>query len=166
MAAYKKLSGPRQHERKYSRLWLADDHLLLATTTGYTEEYRRFYFSDIQAIFVRQTGEGAGQNWTLTAIAIVLLTLGIFVSGAMIICASLAGVCLMVAAFNAFFGPTCIVEIQTAVSTQRLPPLRQLRASNRIIAQLVLLIRAAQGETTPEQIVMITAPTAHPAEIR
>jgi hypothetical protein len=140
--------------------------LLLATTTGYTEEYRRFYFADIQAIFVRQTGEGAVQNWTLLAIAIVLLALGVFVSAEIILCTLLGGVGLMVAAFNAFFGPTCMVEIQTAVSTQHLPPLRRLRASNRIIAQLVLLIRAAQGETTPEQIVMITVPPAHPAEIR
>ena len=157
MAAYKKLSGQRYHERKYSCLWLADDHLLLATTTGYTEEYRRFYFSEIQAIFIRKNSAGRVGNWILVSAVVILIGMGIIFWKDLISLAFLVALPLVLLTFTAFFGSNCTVEIQTAVSTQLLPPLNRLRASRKIIAQLVPLITAAQGETTPEQLATVTA---------
>jgi hypothetical protein len=163
MAAYKKLSSQRHHGSNYSRLWLAEDHVLLVTTTGYTEEYRRFFFADIQAVFIRKTKAGTVANWALVCIAIVLAVLGIFVSEAFILCVVVAGFCLLFAGFNALLGPTCLVEIQTAVARQELPPLHRLRPSKKIVARLLPLVTAAQGETTPEQLATITAVAASPA---
>ena len=40
------------------RLWLGGDHLLCVSGPGYTEEYRRFYYRDIQAIITRRTARG------------------------------------------------------------------------------------------------------------
>src|SRR5436190_8580724 len=165
MAAYKKLSGQRYHERKYSRLWLAGDHLFLATATGYTEEYRRFYFADIQAMFIRKTRDGAFINCMLGAIALVFIVLGIVLSEALLICLPFAGMCLVVAGINTVLSPTCSVEVQTAVATHPLPPLRRLRNSRRIIARLTSIITAAQGETTPEQLATITTAPPSPAAL-
>ena len=36
-------------------LWLGTDHLLSIDSTGYTENYKRFYFRDIQAITIEKT---------------------------------------------------------------------------------------------------------------
>src|SRR5947208_2826726 len=36
-------------------LWLAPDHLLAVETSGYTENYRRFFFRDIQAFTIQRT---------------------------------------------------------------------------------------------------------------
>jgi hypothetical protein len=160
MAAYKKLTRQRPYDRKYSRLWLADDHLLLATTTGYTEEYRRFYFADIQAIFIRKTNAGAVGNWILVSVVVILIGMGIIFRKDLIFVAFLVALPLVLLTVTALFGSNCTVEIQTAVSTQLLTPLTRLRASKKIIAQLVPLITAAQGETTPEQLATITAGAA------
>src|SRR5438477_12551721 len=38
-----------------SSLWLGKDHLLCIDSNGYTENYKRFYFRDIQALLIRKT---------------------------------------------------------------------------------------------------------------
>ena len=52
-----------------SSLWLGSDHLLCIDTTGYTENYKRFYFRDIQAIVIRKT-----EAWKFVALALGALT--------------------------------------------------------------------------------------------
>ena len=41
--------------RAMCTVWLGRDHLLLVSRAGYTENYKRFYFRDIQAIIIRKT---------------------------------------------------------------------------------------------------------------
>src|SRR5688572_16565337 len=95
MVSYKKLSRQRRNASGYSRLWLADDHVLLVTTSGYSEEYRRFFFSDIQALIIRKTRAGAGWNWGFGSMAVFFIALGFIFSEGLIIClvfaASFAG---------------------------------------------------------------------------
>src|SRR3990172_8730879 len=57
---YKRLPGRRRASFAFVRnsLWLGEDHLLHVMNRGYTEEYKRFYYRDIQAVLVRQTGAG------------------------------------------------------------------------------------------------------------
>ena len=50
MTSYRKLPGRRRGFLFGSSVWLADDHLLLVKSARFREEYRRFYFRDIQAI--------------------------------------------------------------------------------------------------------------------
>ena len=47
---------------KWHTLWLGDDHLLAVQSTGYSEEYTRFYLKDIQAIVSRRTISGTVWN--------------------------------------------------------------------------------------------------------
>ena len=50
--AYRRLTRSRAGVGSYSSLWLGADHVMQLSSTGYTESYRRFYFRDIQAIFL------------------------------------------------------------------------------------------------------------------
>ena len=54
---YKRIGGRGSRRRQFftrNTLWLGADHLLQGEHTGYTEEYKRFYFRDIQGITVKR----------------------------------------------------------------------------------------------------------------
>src|SRR5438046_7646001 len=52
---YWRLPGRGAGLLSYSRLWLGPCHLLLARMAFFSEEYKRFYFRDIQAVVTRRT---------------------------------------------------------------------------------------------------------------
>jgi hypothetical protein len=159
MAAYKKLSRQRQRltAHGYSRLWLAHDHVLLVTSSGYSEEYRRFFFSDVQALFIRKTRWGAGLNWMFGGFAVLLSAMSFAVSNeGKIFLWILASLCVVAAGINAVLGPTCTVNIQTAIARHPLEPLQRLRAARKVIARILPVISAAQGEVSSDQLATIT----------
>ena len=53
------------------RLWLGDDHLLAVDSTLINEEYRRFYFCDIEAFIIRQTARRQIINWVFVVLALI-----------------------------------------------------------------------------------------------
>jgi hypothetical protein len=150
------LSGSR------CQLWLGPDHLLAVDYTISTEEYRRFYFRDIEAIVIRRTAERQIWNWVMAVLA--LLTAGPFFagwlsersSGLLITALVFAVFWLVFIAINTLRGPTCRTHIRTAVQTEHLPSLNRLSAARKALARLRPLIVAAQGEATVEQ--MAAAP--------
>ena len=48
---------------RQSRLWLGQDHLLSVDSTLSSQDLKRFYFRDIQAITVRRTH--TGRTWNI-----------------------------------------------------------------------------------------------------
>src|SRR5438270_7546384 len=67
--------------RTISTLWMSKDHLLcIDSMGGYSEDYKRFYYRDIQAIIVRKTKKHRIWNWVfclILGICGVVLTVGI-----------------------------------------------------------------------------------------
>ena len=59
--------------RTYCTLWLAKDHILNVDNRVFSEDYKRFYFSDIQAIITQKTNRG--KVWNL----ILMTLIGLFV---------------------------------------------------------------------------------------
>src|SRR5262245_36888992 len=57
----------------YSGLWLAEDHLLCVNSNRFMEDYKRFYFQDIQSITIVMTQRG--RNWNFVLASLMLLTL-------------------------------------------------------------------------------------------
>src|SRR5258707_7687972 len=55
---YRRLPGLGSGAFEHVRLYLAAVHLLLVSSSGFTETYKRFYFSDIQSITLCQTAHG------------------------------------------------------------------------------------------------------------
>ena len=140
------------------RLWLGLDHLLAVDCTISSEEYRRFYFRDIEAVIIRRTAARQVWNWVL--IALILLTAGPFVlawrsegSGGLLITAMIIaafwGIFLLV---NSLRGATCKTHIRTAVQIEELPSLGRLPVARKVLARLQPLIVAAQGAATSEEL--------------
>lgn len=146
---YRKLPGGGSFLLTYSRLYLAEDHILQVLSTGFTESYNRFYFGDIQMISVRKTHLGKIANALLGAIALIFSTL-LFLPGAEIAGVLLVGLFAIPLAFNAAFGASCVTYIQTAVQRQRLTSLGRWPAARKSLNILLPLIEAAQGTLTDE----------------
>jgi hypothetical protein len=128
-----------------SGLYLADDHLLLATQMVIFEKYHRFFFSDIEAIVAAKSNRWI---WSSVAWAIVI-PMGMlwylarnnwcYVIGACWI--FFAGAVLI---WNLLAGPTYVVKIQTAAQTRRLKAVERARKYQAFSAIVVPLIVAEQ----------------------
>jgi hypothetical protein len=128
------------------------------TSSSYSEEYRRFFFSDIQAFIVRKTNRGAIVSWCCAGFAVLFGALGfVVVSPGALFLWTIAAITALSATVNAMFGATCSVDVQTPVARHPLAPLNRLRAAKTIFARIIPLLTAAQGELTGEQLAEITA---------
>lgn len=142
-----------------ARLWAGKDHLLCLFSTGYTEEYKRFYYRDIQAIVMRKTGRGAAGN---IFSALFLLLFAAFAmtattpAGAAVLWI-VTGLAALVLVVNLLRGPTCICHLQTAVSREELPSLSRERNAKKALDILKPLIEGAQGILTREEMVTRSA---------
>lgn len=146
-----------------SRLFLGKDHLLSVDSARYTEEYKRFYFRDIQAITIRQTGTGKIINVVLGVLAIPPLVATLATAGGFrIFWAIVTSVFLVFLLANTLSGPTCTCHMRTAVQTEELPSLRRLRRARKVLARLRPFLTAEQGELPPHEIALRMAELAKP----
>jgi hypothetical protein len=135
-------------------LYLTDDHILAVDSNGFSEDYKRFYFSDIEGIFTRKTRRGG--NWSITlALMIAGSLLGaLFLESESIriLFWILSGTFLVFLVGNIFRGPTCICHIMTAIQEEQLPSLNRLRVARKVIGTLRLAIEKAQGKLEMEAV--------------
>jgi hypothetical protein len=162
---YKRLTRERGSARfsvvsvTRSSLWLGEDHLLLAETTGYSETYKRFFFRDIQAFTIRKTKTRLVWNWVWGAL---LAISGLIIWAAThdnaspwpaLVCGGIAlvifGIPLLL---NTLFGPTCACQIRTAVQTEDLPSLSRVRKTQKVMNRIRPEIIGAQGQLTGEEV--------------
>ena len=136
---YKRLPGRGRNIAGASRLYTADDHLLLVHSTRITEDYRRFYLQDIQAITARRAAP-FHYGWT-AFLALVALVTAAFSRGFV----WPFGVGIVGALLLWWRGPSAVVEIRTAVTLERLPSLHRWRTALRALALLRERIEAVQG---------------------
>jgi hypothetical protein len=155
---YQKLPGRGVELASYGRLYLGPDHLLQVVSNGYQESYKRFHFSDIQAIILQRTVVFPGLNWVFGALTSLCLggwlleaingfgdgpTLPVLMGVLTVLC---AGPLLL----NLLLGPTCVCYLRTAVQIERLAALKRFRSAERVLDRLRPMIEAAQG-TIPTQ---------------
>jgi hypothetical protein len=129
------------------RLYLGNDHVLSAEASGFTEKYKRFYFSDIQAFVTIRT-----KKWEKLNIILPLIIIGWFVlavlSGAgpgRTFLASIGMIFLAAFVYHLLKGPTCHCFVVTAIQKEQLPSLGRIGLANKVIAVLSRSIEAAQG---------------------
>jgi hypothetical protein len=154
--AYKKLPGRGQSTeggimRIRHRIFAGPDHLLVVMHRGYSEDYKRFYFKDIQAVILRKTLRsmvhiimssvmlsvflaliGMGMYWKWDMVAIVMLAIG----GAFFVPFLL---------YELIRGPSCAVWIRSAVQEERLFALNRIRTARKAIRQINALLAESQG---------------------
>jgi hypothetical protein len=140
--------------RALCTVWMARDHLLLISRTGYTENYKRFYFRDIQAILIRKTVTSLVGN-----IALIILALGFFLWAAdvsdsvgRIVLALLGGFFTFLTLLSLWRGSTCVTQIKTAVQTEQLAAWNRMRAARKGMAMIRPRLLEAQGEFSQEEL--------------
>jgi hypothetical protein len=135
-------------------LYLGDDHILAVDNNGFSEDYKRFYFSDIQAIITRKTRRGA--TWSIVLALMIACSfvgaLFLEVESVRILSWILAGTFLAFLLVNIFRGPTCVCHIMTAVQKDQLPSLNRLRVARKVIETLRPAIESVQGTLSPEEV--------------
>jgi len=139
-------------------LWQGGDHLLHVYSRVGVEDYKRFYFNDIQAIITRKTVAGKVQNVVL-GFLLLLFTLPAILNdgGWSAFWAAFAGVFLLLLLINLYRGPTCETKLLTAVQTEKLHSLHRLKNAFKVMDRLRSHIQSAQGTLSREDLSKIPA---------
>ena len=159
---YKKLPGSKKGFLigKYT-LWQGTDHLLHIFSRFGIEDYKRFYFGDIQGIVTRKTIVGKVQNIILGCF--FLLFGGpalIFDGGWSIFFAIISALIFIFLLINLYLGPTCETRLMTAVQIEKLQSLHRLNTAIRVMDRLRMPIQKVQGTLAPDGLSKIAIPSA------
>ena len=137
----------------------------MVDSSGYLEQYKRFYFRDIQAVSIRKTKRQQILSWSLIAalpLCGMVLVLGIrsFWSSPFVLTdvwgflafGTPFAFVLALLILNSIRGPACVCHLHTAVQVEELPSLNRVRRAQRMLERLRPLIESAQGPMTREEI--------------
>lgn len=133
------------------RLWLGPDHLLLVGSNVLSQEYRRFYFTDIEALVVAELENPARFYGAVLSVIAVVLTLGLATAGHAIT-AVLCGLIGLGLGVFTFTRPSVRCSLQTRVSREFLPSLKRMETARRVVAILKTEIEKIQGALPPESL--------------
>lgn len=135
----------------YHQLWKGPDHFLLIKEIGWIEEYKRFYFNDIQSITVRQTASYL--VWALIHPVLALFVAGIGQAGGaetgFYIFTGL--LFLVIWSVHLLQGPTCTCWIQTGINREKLYMFRRVRQVRKFWNTVSLDLVEAQGRFSLEE---------------
>lgn len=136
----------------YARLWQGPDHLLLVEANGFSENYKRFFFADIQALSVRRSMTGRIWNgiWSGLFLMFALIALQ-FSDAAAVVLWVIAGIFILCLVGNFALGPTCVCHVRTAVQTEKLTSIKRLKPAEKVFEKIHALVTVAQGTLTPEE---------------
>lgn len=140
--------------RSSGTLWLGPDHLLNVVNTGYTERYKRFYFSGIQAFIIVRDSRRLTVNiflglFALLTLAGTILSLRGDLLGLAIFLLCVLAVWLLWLWGNTALGPTCRCYVRTAVQVEELPALCRVRRARTVIERVRPLIEESQAGLVP-----------------
>lgn len=143
---YKKASRRASSLFSRSQLWYGSDHLLLVKEFGASEEYKRFYYRDIQTMIALRTP--AYYLWGIVFLVMILFLLGAYfgaeeVDGV----AALFGLGFITLFLGAHLlrGPTCKCWIQTRINKEKLIMFGRTAQVRRFLTQVEPKIVAVQG---------------------
>ena len=152
---YRRLPGKKKSFLLgYHTLWQGSDHLLQIYSRFGIEDYRRFYFNDIQAIITRKTAAGKIENSVLGALFGLFVLLCVISGGDVwpVVYAIIAGMLALILLINFLKGPTCETYLMTAVQTEKLHSLHRIKTTQAVMNRLRSLIEQRQGQINPETI--------------
>jgi hypothetical protein len=149
---YRRIGAAGFSAMEYIRLYQAADHLLEVYSSGYTETYRRYFFQDIQAIFIEKTRWGNIASVVVSLTGLFFLMLALLNGAGWVAVGIIGGFFGLFLLINLIAGPTCAVFIQTAVQRQRLRPVTRLRTARRLLKRITPFIEQAQGTLSREEL--------------
>jgi len=150
------------------RIWQGLDHLLLVQSFFGIEQYRRFYFRDIEAVIIRRTATRLIWNVVIGVIGLMFLAIAAVIwftnsnherdlqitAGILAGCAVVSGVLCLI---NTLRGPTCKVFVQTAAGKDPLTSVR-LGTARKLLRRLTPEIEAAQDAQAAPAAAAVTQP--------
>jgi hypothetical protein len=149
---YHKLPGRRRGVVFSASLWTGADHLLSVRSAKFQEQYRRFYFRDIQAIVITQV-----PRWVISTpvLAAAVLLLAAVLILRILLPAMEGWLWLLLAAFAAVWiyisvRQSCACRLYTAVSREDLPSLYRRWTARKALAELERRIAEVQGVFTED----------------
>ncbi len=149
---YRKLPGRRRGFIFSSSLWTGADHLFLVKSARVQEQYKRFYFRDIQAIVVTRVPRFVIST-PMLAVALALL-IGVLIARfrlpaltdwLWLLLAALAAVWIYISAAQ-----SCTCRLYTAVSREDLSSLYRTWTARKALAELEPKIAQVQGVFTQD----------------
>jgi len=126
---------------------MGQDHLLHIATGIFVEEYKRFYFRDIQSLTVHQS-----RSWTVANIVLAVLGVGFgalivaFEDLVRIVAGTITIALFVILLVNYIRGPGCVCYIQTAVQKQKLRSISRINKAQKIMDFLKPTILRSQQE--------------------
>ena len=145
---YRRLPGRSGLLIRHS-LWMQPDHLLRVRANPFSQQYRRYYFADIQALVLTELPGTAAFYWYAAAISLVFTALMLTYAGHPgwgILPVLLA----LPALYLAWRVPNCTCYLKTSVSTDKLPAIRHRGAARKAIAMVMGEIERVQGPLSRE----------------
>jgi hypothetical protein len=131
-------------------LWQGSDHLLQIYSRFGAEDYKRYYFDDIQAIITRKTGSGKIQNIVLAVLTGLFCLFAVTSGGGWShFHAAIAAAMVLILLINVLKGPTCETVLLTAVQTEKLHSLHRLKKAEPVMNRLRSIIERRQGRINP-----------------
>lgn len=124
------------------------DHLLHIATGIFVEEYKRFYFRDIQALIVHKSNSRLVWNFVFLFLVLVSALAAVAFSDIGRLVAGIIAILLMVMVLIDFIrGPGCVCNVQTAVQTQKLRSIARINNAQKIMDSLKPFIHKSQQES-------------------
>ena len=149
---YVQLPGSYRGFFRKASLWEGADHILCVKGTRFNEEYRRFYYRDIQAFIIEKRARAGSVGWWI--VLLVLLFVSMIAAAkndpphswvALVVLLPLLAVRLEITVRR-----SCRCSIQTAVSREPLPSLMRRTSAEAVITRLQSRISAEQGDLPDE----------------
>jgi hypothetical protein len=152
-STYTKLTGRSRSLLGYTQLWLAPDHLLLLTSTRFSEQYKRFSLTDIQSIVVTRLPPSFIPQIVMILAALGWMSLWFAVDStfAKRFFAATGALALLWPIVDIARGPRCRCFLYTRVSREPLEPVNRAKTARRVLGILRPMIEAVQGALPPRQ---------------
>lgn len=148
---YQKLPGRRRGLIRGASLWLGSGYLLSVKSMRFREDYKRFYFRDMQAIAVARAPRFHISTRSIFFATLWLIAFGISSAAAPQFRAALwvVAAALVIAwiVISAFF--SCRCRIYTAVSREELPSIYRVWTARKFLDRLTPHIAQVQGAVDP-----------------
>jgi branched-subunit amino acid transport protein len=159
-APYRKLPGTRRGFIQKSSVWAGPDHLLLVRGSRFRDEYKRFYYRDVQAIAVARAPRFhistraaaiAVACWVAAAVVQFGLAASRVISKPFATEAGGAWLIVLVVVWAYVSGKaSCRCRIYTAVSGDELPSVYRRWTARKFLAAVEPLIAQTQGTIAGE----------------
>jgi hypothetical protein len=142
---YKRLPGRPFSPFEVRSLWQGPDHLLWVESVFFKENYKRFFYSDIQSVVLQRTDTHMLWSFIWGAVALICGLIALLMPGTPYVSATFTAIFLLALGINLAWGPSCNVYLQTAVQVQKISSLKRVRTGQKTMARIKALVEAVQG---------------------